>query len=43
MTETHDCKSLVKLLTKGFHHRNITVIYIVQNVFDKKNILAQFH
>ena len=35
MTEAHDCQTLVKLFTKGSHHRNLTVIYIVQNVFDK--------
>ena len=35
MTEAHDCKTLVKLFTKNSHHRNLTVIYIVQNVFDK--------
>ena len=35
MTETHDCKTLVTLFTIGSHHRNLTVIYIVQNVFDK--------
>ena len=35
MTEAHDCTTSVKLFTKGSHHRNLTVIYIVQNVFDK--------
>ena len=28
MTEAHDCITLVKLYTKGSHHRNLTVIYI---------------
>ena len=35
MTEAHDCKTLVELFTKDSHHRNLTVIYIVHNVFDK--------
>ena len=35
MTEAHDCKTFVKLFTNGSHHRNLTVIYIVQNVVDK--------
>ena len=26
------------LFTKGSHHRNITVVYIVQNVFDKGKV-----
>ena len=28
-------KSVTRLFTKGSHHRNISVIYIVQNLFDK--------
>ena len=35
MTKAHDCQTLVKLFRKGSHHRNLTIIYIVQNVFDK--------
>ena len=27
-----------KLFTNGSHHRNITVVYIVQNVFDKGKV-----
>ena len=27
-------KSITSLFTKGSHHRNISVIYIVQNLFD---------
>ena len=33
MDEAGDSKTLSKLLTKGSHHRNLTVIYLVQNVF----------
>ena len=28
-------KEIVKLFTQGSHHRNLTVIYIVQNLFDQ--------
>ena len=30
-----------KLFTQGSHHRNITVVYIVQNVFDKGKCRGQ--
>ncbi len=33
MSETDD--SVTQLFTKGSHHRNISVLYLVQNVFDK--------
>ena len=35
MCETSDSKDLARLFTKGSHHRNLTVIYLVQNVYDK--------
>ena len=35
MSEASDSKSLAKLFTKGSHHRNLTVIYLVQNMFDQ--------
>jgi len=33
MTEAGD--KMLKLFTKGSHHRNLSIIYIVQNLFDK--------
>ena len=34
--QMHDVNpDITKLFTKGSHHRNISVIYIVQNLFDK--------
>ena len=30
-------KTLTRLFTKGSHHRNISVMYIVQNLFDKNS------
>lgn len=33
MSETSDSKSLVNLFTKGSHHRNLSIIYLVQNLF----------
>jgi len=35
MTSARDSKSLSRLFTRGSHHRNLTVIYIVQNLFDQ--------
>ena len=35
MCEASDSKDLARLFTKGSHHRNLTVIYLVQNVYDK--------
>ena len=35
MSKAGDTKELGDLFTKGSHHRNLTVIYIVQNFFDK--------
>ena len=35
MDEAVDSKTLSKLFTKGSHHRNLTVIYLVQNVFNQ--------
>ena len=35
MDEAGDSKTLSKLFTKGSHHRNLTVIYLVQNVFNQ--------
>lgn len=33
MNETGDCENLAKLFTKGAHHRNLTVVFIIQNLF----------
>ena len=35
MDEAGDSKTLAKLFTKGSLHRNLTVIYLVQNVFNQ--------
>jgi len=35
MNEAGDSKTLAKLFTKGSHHRNLTIIYLVQNVFNQ--------
>ena len=35
MSKVGDKKELADLFTKGSHHRNLTIIYIVQNLFDK--------
>ena len=35
MSKVGDKKELAELFTKGSHHRNLTIIYIVQNLFDK--------
>ena len=35
MSNMGNSKVLSKLFTEGSHHRNLTVIYIVQNLFDK--------
>jgi hypothetical protein len=35
MSEASDSKTLVRLFTKGSHHQNLTVIYLVQNLFDQ--------
>ena len=35
MNEAGDSKTLAKLFTQGSHHRNLTVIYLVQNVFNQ--------
>jgi GTPase SAR1 family protein len=35
MSTIGDSKVLLKLFTEGSHHRNLSVIYIVQNLFDK--------
>ena len=35
MSKAGDSKELGDLFTKGSHHRNLTIIYIVQNLFDK--------
>ena len=39
MHSAGDNKTLGKLFTEGSHHRNLTIIYIVQNLFDK----GKFH
>ena len=35
MCEASDSKQLTRLLTRGSHHRNLAVIYLVQNVYEK--------
>ena len=35
INEAGDSKTLSKVFTKGSHHRNLTVIYLVQNVFNQ--------
>jgi len=35
MTEMKNSDDLEKLFTKGSHHKNLTVIYLVQNLFEK--------
>ena len=35
MSKIGDTRNLADLFTKGSHHRNLTIIYIVQNLFDK--------
>ena len=35
MSEASDTKSLAKLFTKGSQHRNVTILYLVQNMFDQ--------
>ena len=38
MSEAGKLGETSNLITKGSHHRNITVVYIVQNVFDKGKV-----
>ena len=35
MTEAGDSKTLSNLFTKRAHHKNLTVLYLVQNVYNK--------
>ena len=35
MAEAGDNKTLANLFTKGAHHKNLTVMYLVQNVYNK--------
>ena len=35
MAVARSSKSVAELFTKGSHHRNLTVIYMVQNVFNQ--------
>ena len=35
MSQAGDSKVLSKLFTEGSHHRNLSIIYTVQNLFDK--------
>ena len=35
MAEAGDSKTLSNLFTKGAHHKNLTVLYLLQNVFNK--------
>ena len=34
MSESSNTKSLANRFTKGSHHRNVTILYLVQNMFD---------
>ena len=38
MQETNE--SVVNLFTKGSHHRNVSVMYLAQNLFPKTNSLG---
>jgi hypothetical protein len=35
MDEAGSSKTLTKLFTKGSHHRNLTVLYLVQNIYNR--------
>ena len=35
MSEESNKKSLANLFKKGSHHRNVTILYLVQNIFDQ--------
>ena len=35
MSDASNTKSLANLLIKGSHHRNVTILYLVQNIFDQ--------
>lgn len=35
MEEVGDSKDVVKMFTKGSHHKNVSIIFIVQNLFHK--------
>ena len=35
MCDSSDTKSLAYLFTKGSHHRNVTILYLVHNLFDQ--------
>jgi hypothetical protein len=35
MSSIGNSKTLSRLFTEGSHHRNLSIIYIVQNLFDK--------
>ena len=35
MCEASDSKQLARLFSKGVQHRNLSIIYLVQNVYDK--------
>ncbi|XP_031551207.1 uncharacterized protein LOC116288542 [Actinia tenebrosa] len=38
MTETGNDKRVLNLFTKGSHHRNLSVIYMVQNIFHQGKV-----
>ena len=40
MIEVGSDNRIVNLFTKGSHHRNLSVIYIVQNVFHRKKAVV---
>ena len=35
MSEANNTKSLANHFTNGSHHRNVTILYLVQNMFDQ--------
>ena len=35
MNEASDSKSLANIFTLGSHHRNVTKLYVIQNMFDQ--------
>ena len=37
MTEAGNSKTLSNLFTIGTHHKNITVLYLVKNIYNKSN------
>ena len=40
MCEASDSKQLTRLFTQSLHYRNLSIIYLVQNVYDKEKARA---